>query len=115
MTTLWRWLWSLLTAPPTTPPLPPMPMPPPSPPLVLVVPSRMAGSISEAITTIPIPDPEDGLTIAVEGKEGEVGASVEADIDFGKPGGWSGGGKASWATTVGAAAMGWIKWRPRKK
>jgi len=63
---------------------------------------------------IPTDVPE-GLSVGVEVTEHDKGASVQANHDFGKPGGLEGGVQASWWESTGAAIKGWLTWTPRKK
>lgn len=72
----------------------------------------LADALSKPIV---IPDPEDGITVAVQAQQGQLGASVQADVDVGKPGGWSMGAMASWVQHAGYTALGWVTWRPAKK
>ena len=72
--------------------------------------------LAEALSKpIVIPDPEDGLTVAVEANEDDVGATVSYDHDIGKPGGWSLGTEGGWWKSTGGVIKGWVKWRPKQK
>ncbi len=75
-------------------------------------PRPIADALSKPIV---IPDLEDGLTVAVEATEADLGASISADVDVGKPGGWSVGAQGGWWQSTGAIVKGWLQWRPQKK
>jgi hypothetical protein len=70
--------------------------------------------IRDAISKpIDIPDlPANEVTVAVEAKQGgDVGATVGANVDVGKPGGWSMGAAAEWWRSTGASVKGWFTWK----
>jgi hypothetical protein len=70
----------------------------------------LADALSKPIV---LPDtPDKTVTIKAEWDQAtkDVGVAAEVDLDIGKPGGWTTGGKGGWWKDKGAAAMGWLKW-----
>lgn len=49
--------------------------------------------------------------VAVRQEDGDVGATVQGNDDFGKPGGWSAGGAVSWMKKAGWSAVGLLRWK----
>jgi hypothetical protein len=74
-------------------------------------PTPLADALSKPIV---LPDtPDKTVTIKAEWDQAtkDVGVAAEVDLDIGKPGGWSTGGKGGWWKDKGAAAMGWLQWK----
>jgi hypothetical protein len=64
-----------------------------------------------------LPDvPKQTVTVKGEWQQqtGDYGVGVEADVDIGKPGGWSTGGKGGYWKDKGAAVMGWFQWKGKR-
>lgn len=67
--------------------------------------------ISDAIAKFDIPHvPAETVTLGVEAKPHDVGVTVSANKDIGKPGGWAAGTAASWWKSTGLALKGWLTW-----
>jgi hypothetical protein len=52
-----------------------------------------------------------GGVVTGQGEGIDAGAVLEADHDFGKPGGWKAGGEASWFKKAGWKVAGMLSWR----
>jgi hypothetical protein len=71
----------------------------------------LADALSKPIV---LPDtPDKTVTIKAEWDQAtkDVGVAAEVDVDIGKPGGWSTGGKGGWWKDKGAAVVGWLQWK----
>ena len=55
----------------------------------------------------------DHVTIEAGYQDHTPHVAVEAEKDFGNPGGWSGGARWQWAKDKGHAALVYIGWRPK--
>jgi hypothetical protein len=79
---------------------------------------RDATPLADALSKpIVLPDvPKQTVTVKGEWEQQtkDYGVSVEADVDIGKPGGWSTGGKGGWWKDKGAAVMGWLQWKGKR-
>jgi hypothetical protein len=74
----------------------------------------LADALSKPIV---LPDvPKQTVTVKGEWEQQtkDYGVSVEADVDIGKPGGWSTGGKGGYWKDKGAAVMGWFQWKGKR-
>jgi hypothetical protein len=71
----------------------------------------LADALSKPIVLPELPDKT--ITVVGHWEQGskDYGVSAEADLDIGKPGGWTTGGKGGWWKDKGAAAMGWLQWK----
>lgn len=63
-----------------------------------------------------IGDPRDDIedetvTLTVDADSRDVGVTLEADKDFGKPGGWSGGIAGGWRKSIGGFVQAIVQWR----
>lgn len=68
--------------------------------------------IHDALKKIDVPAIEDNsVTLKAEADQHDQAVSIEADKDFGKPGGWSGEAEGGWRKSVGWFARGVLKWR----
>ena len=76
---------------------------------------REATPLADALSKpIVLPDTTDRtVTIKAEWDQvtKDVGVAAEVDLDIGKPGGWSTGGKGGWWKDKGAAVVGWLQWK----
>jgi hypothetical protein len=79
---------------------------------------REATPLADALSKpIVLPDvPKQTVTVTGEWEQQtkDYGVSVEADVDIGKPGGWSTGGKGGYWKDKGAAVMGWFQWKGKR-
>lgn len=55
----------------------------------------------------------DGLELQVHKDGDDAGVGLEGHRDFGKPGGWSGGGAVAWLKDKGLSVLGVLRWTPR--
>jgi hypothetical protein len=63
---------------------------------------------------IVLPDvPKQTVTVKGEWDQStkDVGVALEADLDIGRPGGWTTGATAQWWKDRGAKAIGWLQWK----
>jgi hypothetical protein len=77
-------------------------------------PTPLADALSKPLV---LPDvPKQTVTVTGEWQQqtGDYGVGVEADVDIGKPGGWSTGGKGGYWKDKGAAVMGWFQWKGKR-
>jgi hypothetical protein len=74
--------------------------------------------IADALSKpIVLPDvPKQTVTVQSEWQQqtGNFSVGVEADVDVGKPGGWSVGGKGLWSKATGAAATMYAQWKGKR-
>jgi hypothetical protein len=74
----------------------------------------LADALSKPIV---LPDvPKQTVTVQSEWQQqtGNFSVGVEADVDVGKPGGWSVGGKGLWSKATGAAATMYAQWKGKR-
>lgn len=68
--------------------------------------------LADALKKVEIPDvPPETVTLAVDASKDDVGVSLQANKDLGKPGGWAGGGEAGYWKSVGWRVRGWLTWK----
>jgi hypothetical protein len=74
----------------------------------------LADALSKPIVLPDVPKQTVTVTGEWEQQTKDYGVSVEADVDIGKPGGWSTGGKGGYWKDKGAAVMGWFQWKGKR-
>jgi hypothetical protein len=74
----------------------------------------IADALSKPIVLPDVPKQTVTVTGEWEQQTKDYGVSVEADVDIGKPGGWSTGGKGGYWKDKGAAVMGWLQWKGKR-
>lgn len=76
----------------------------------LFSPDATAGAVKQQLDALDtLPENDGRIGVVVQGTD--VGVQGQANVDIGKPGGWSFAAAGAWFRQQGASAAGYFRWR----